>query len=366
MKRIAVNLLSFDTPDLTGVGYFFKRLFEALPPLVDTEFFFFCQRRFEFERVIQIPEMIRVTRVNVPNFPNRAARILYEQLVLPFRCRQMNILYSPCTANPLFRFNPVVMITTIHDLTPFYVPNKYGLLQSTYVRYITRLLARFSDQIITVSENSKRDLIRITGVQSSRIQIIYNFIKTRNVSHIRYDPFFLAVGTRQPAKNLLGVIRSFSKFCERYDTENHRLIIVGGSGWGNDEYTNLVAALGMERRIEFRGYVSEQVLHELYATCKGHILLSLYEGFGIPVLEALSYHKPSVASNISSLPEVMGLTGIGVDPHNYEDAAWAIKTIADDPRKHLTGLNDQLKKFSAEKQVAAFLTVLGVNEAITR
>jgi glycosyltransferase involved in cell wall biosynthesis len=122
----------------------------------------------------------------------------------------------------------------------------------------------------------------------------------------------------------------------------------------------LVSELRIASRVEFRGYVQESIMNELYATCKGHILLSLYEGFGIPVLEALSWRKPSVASNISSLPEVMGSTGILVDPENYEQAACAMKSIADNPTKYLEGIDNQLSKFSPKKEVIAFLKALDI------
>lgn len=358
-RKIAINLLSFDTAALTGVGYFFKRLIEALPPLPEVELVFFCQRRFDLEEIIRIPNSIRFRRVNVPNFPSRIARIAYEQLVLPFRCSRMEVLYSPCVANPVLRFNRR-MITTIHDLTPFFVSGKYGRLQSAYVRCITRVLAKSSDTIVTVSESSRNDLIRLIGVNEARIRVVYNFLPEQETHDIRYEPFFLTVGTRQPAKNLSGVIRAFAKFCQCYDTENHRLVVVGASGWGSDEYSSLVSDLSLSERVDFLGYIPEAALNELYATCKGHILLSFYEGFGIPVLEALRWQKPSIASRLSSIPEVMGTTGITVDPRDPDEAALAMKAIADNPRGYLAGRDSQLEKFSAETQVVAFLQVFGI------
>ena len=360
--KIAINLLSFETAALTGVGYFFKRLFESLPPLPNTEFIIFCQRRFDLKQIIHIPEALNVTCINAPNFSSKIARIAYEQLILPYKCRQFHILYSPCAANPLIKIN-TQLITTIHDLTPFFVPYKYGHLQGWYVRCITKLLAKRSDKIITVSNNSKEDLIRIVGIQSSRIHIVYNFIPQIERRAISYQPFFLCVGTRQPGKNLSAVIRSFAIFCNRYDTEQHRLVIVGGDGWGNNDYINLISELKIKDRIDLLGYIEESKLNYLYATCKGNILLSLYEGFGIPILEALSWHKPSVASHNSSLSEVMGATGISVDPNNFEEVALAIKAIAADPQKYLIGMDDQLKRFSSEKQVAAFIQALGLNSS---
>lgn len=358
-KAVGINLLTFDTPALTGVGYFFKRLFEALPPLPNVEFVFFCQRDFPLHDVIQIPAGIRIRLQRVPRFRSKFARVAYEQCILPFLAAHVDVLYSPCVANPLWTFS-VPRVTTIYDLTPFVVPDKYGKLQGSYVKWITRLLARCSERVITTSEHSRTDLMRFLGVPESRLDVVYAFVPPRDTSHVRYDPFFLTVGTRQPAKNLPGVIRAFSIFSRQFDDGAHRLVVVGGVGRGGDESAELAAQLGIQDRVHFAGYVDEDELNRLYETCKGHITLSFYEGFGIPVLEALSWHKPSVASDISSLPEVLGNTGIRVNPRDVESAARAIKDLADDPQRFLSGLEEQLEKFSARTQVERFLQVLGV------
>lgn len=359
MKRIGINLLTFDNPELAGVGNFFKRLFEALPPLPNVEFIFFCQRRFPLETSIRMPAGVRVRRLDVPDFKSKWSRVLYEQFVFPFRCRNLDALYSPCVANPVFPLR-AQKITTIYDLTPFFVREKYGRIQGTYVRTITNVLARCSDKVVTISESSRGDLSHVLGVRDEAMTVIFAFVEARDTSHVTYEPFFLTVGTRQPAKNLTGTIRAFASFARQYDTEGHRLIIVGGSGWGNGKYSELVRDLGMEGRIEFAGYVTDDELNSFYSRCKGHILLSFYEGFGIPILEALSWHKPSVASNVSSMPEVMGSTGIAVSPKDVEGAALAIKAVAEDPRKYLSGVQEQLEKFSGKKQVVVFLSVLGI------
>lgn len=106
------------------------------------------------------------------------------------------------------------------------------------------------------------------------------------------------------------------------------------------------------------GYVSDGELDSLYAGCKGLLLLSLYEGFGIPPLEALTWNKPSIVSNISSLPEVVGRTGIQVDPMNTEQSAIAMREVAEDPSRYLEGREEQLKKFAPALQAQKFLNIL--------
>lgn len=357
--RIGINLLTFNTQQLTGVGNFFKQLIENLPALQSCEFVFICQRGFDLESVFDLTQVIRYSRINCPKLKSPLRRVFYEQIVLPFRCGGLDALFSPCAANPIVHWR-LRTITTIHDLTPFFVTAKYGWVQGFYVRWITRLLARHSNAIITVSEHSKSDIMRLLDTPSSKVHVVYNSVNLRNSCEVRYENFFLCVGTQQPGKNLEGVIRSFIHFAQSLDTESHKLVIVGGRGWGRDACKTLSAQSGLGDRILFTGYISQAELDGLYASCKGLILLSHYEGFGLPALEALNWKKPAVVSNVSALAEVVGETGILVSPTDYVEAAVAMKSIADNPKKYLVGREKQLQKFSTPSQVSKFLSALGV------
>ncbi len=361
-KRIGVNLLCFDESNLSGTWYFFKRLWEALPGNVDAEFVFFCQRGFDLESLVRIPSGIRYRRSDTSLCRSRGLRILYEQLVLPLKTFKLDLLFSPCVANPLFHPG-CPTVTTIHDLTPFFVRDKYETVQGTYVRTITRLLAKASSHIITVSNNSKTDLMHHLNLEDSRVDVVHNCVGKHDLSRIKYGNYFLSVGTLQPAKNLGSVIRAFAIFKNRYDRGDHRLVIVGSQGWGGGDYEGLIRELKMDSHIEMKGYLSDEELDVLYAGCKGLILLSLYEGFGIPPLEALSWKKPSIVSNTSSLPEVVGTTGIQVDPLDCEQAAQAMKAISEEPTRYLVGREQQLSKFSSTEQVKKLLLNLGVENA---
>ena len=126
--KIGINLLSFTSAELTGVGNFFKRLFEALPPLENAEFIFFCQKSFPLEKVLRVPPGVHARRRDVRDLGSKPARIFYEQYILPFQCSGLDVLYSPCVANPLVPLK-AKKITTIYDLTPFFVREKYGFVQ---------------------------------------------------------------------------------------------------------------------------------------------------------------------------------------------------------------------------------------------
>lgn len=343
-----------------GTGRFLKQLIENFPPIEHAEFIFFCQRHFDLARYFAMPPGLSYRRVDCPSFQSHFARVAYEQFLLPFRARGLNVLFSPNVANPAIHPG-VCTITVIHDLTPFFLRGKYGLVQQGYVRAISRILAFTSSRIITVSESSRADLIQQFRMKPDKIDIVYNSCSRKDATGALYGSYFLFVGTLQPGKNLPGMIRAFALFSQKYDKADHRLVITGAPGWGSEDYVGLIQELGMGSRIALRGYVSDEQLNELYAGCKGLILMSLYEGFGIPPLEALSWGKPSIVSNTSSLPEVVGRTGIKVDPLNYEEAARAMRDIAEAPDKFLDGKEEQLAKFAPEVQVRRFLHILGVN-----
>jgi glycosyltransferase involved in cell wall biosynthesis len=356
-RKIGINLLSLGSSQITGTGRFMKQLLEHFPPIENAEFVFFCQRHFDLDGYFKIPSGIRYRRVDCPSFQSRFVRVAYDQFVLPFRAQGLDVLFCMCAANPVihpgFR-----TITTIHDLTPFFVRDKYGFAQQVYVRWITRILALTSSRVVTVSESSAADLVQRLRIKRSKIDVVYNSFNLKDLTAASYGDFFLFVGTLQPAKNLAGAIRAFALFSKKYDKANHRLVIAGAHGWGDNDYGALIRELGLEARVSFTGYVSDDELDRLYAGCKGLILMSLYEGFGIPPLEALSWNKPSIVSNLSSLPEVVGRTGIQVHPMNCEQAARAIRDIAEAPSRYLDGRDEQLAKFSPEAQARRFLKIL--------
>jgi glycosyltransferase involved in cell wall biosynthesis len=356
-RKIGINLLSLGSSQFTGTGRFLKQLLEHFSPIEDTEFVFFCQRHFDLEGYFKIPSGVCYRQVDCPTFGSQFARVAYEQFVMPFKARGLDVLFSPCVANPAvhpgFR-----TITTIHDLTPFFVRGKYGFVQQSYVRVISRILALTSSRVLTSSENSRADLIQRLRIKRSKIDVVYHSYNLKDLSEASFGDYFLFVGTLQPAKNLAGAIRAFALFSKKYDKAHHRLMIVGANGWGHNECEALVRELGMELRISFTGYISDDELDRLYAGCKGLILMSLYEGFGIPPLEALSWNKPSIVSNLSSLPEVVGRTGIQVAPMNFEQGAIAIGDIAEAPDRYLDGRDEQLAKFSAELQAQKFRAIL--------
>src|SRR5579863_1164195 len=161
-SRIGINLLCYRTSQLTGTGRFLKQLLASLPAECETEFVVFCQRHFDLQASFNLPSTLRYERVDCPTFGSHFARVAFEQFVLPFKARGLDALFSPCAANPVIHPG-LRTITTIHDLTPFFVRAKYGFIQQHYVRLISWLLALTSTRVVTVSESSRTDLVQRFG-----------------------------------------------------------------------------------------------------------------------------------------------------------------------------------------------------------
>ncbi len=343
-KKIAVNLLPFDEK-LTGTGYFFLRLFREILILDKVNFYeLHVSKRIPLIEEFRTFQNVSIIEHNIKD--SKAQRIFYEQFIFPFKFKS-DVLFSPSVAIPiLFRFSAKKYITTIHDIVPF-VFKKYGTVQQFYVETITRLSALVSDKIITVSENSKNDLKKYLNISEDKILVVYNTITPCDFNQKlieNKENFFITVSTVQPGKNLIRLIEAFALFSET--VKNYKLILVGNLGWQYEEIITLINKLKLNDQVNFSGYVNDDELENLYRRAKALVYVSLYEGFGIPPLEAMNYNCPVVVSNVSSIPEVVGEAGIYVNPYSVED-------IANGLHKSL-GINFDLFKLKALEQVKKF------------
>jgi len=249
-----------------------------------------------------------------------------------------HLYHAPDVVYPPVHGMPVV--ATVHDLSYVVYPRYHTRLNGAYLRAMTPLIARRARAIIAVSEATKRDLIERMGVQARRIHVVYSGISplfTRRPSDERIaasrqkygleEGFILSVGTLEPRKNLSAVLRAYRLLHERLG-DVPPLALVGGAGWGLSEEQLLGTA--QSSRVRRLGYVPDEDLRALYATCGAFVYPSLYEGWGLPVAEALSLGAPTITSTVSSLPEVAGEAALLVDPHSVEAIAVALERVLTD------------------------------------
>jgi glycosyltransferase involved in cell wall biosynthesis len=226
-------------------------------------------------------------------------------------------------------------------------------------------MARMSDHIITVSENSKKDLLEICGVDSSKITVVYNavsdvFVSTDIASMIIKEDYMLYVGTVDyPGKNVHNAIKAFEIY-KRQSKNALKFVICGMQGKGFDSVADLINKSDFKTDIIYFGYAENNELLNLYTFAKLFIFISYYEGFGLPVLEAMKFGVPVITANTSSLPEVVGDAAVVCDPDDISDIREAICKIVQD-QEYANQLvkkgYENLKRFSWEETAKATLDV---------
>jgi len=358
-KRILIDLLNLATPEIAGVGIFARNLFELwlaeLPPF---EIVFVSSNAVNAEETFRITpsDTIRVKSIAIRNV---LLRFLYQQTILPFKLRQFDLYYNPALGIPyLSRLvaPKAKLMVTIHDMIPFFYPKKYSALRSVLVRNMSIFAARAAHKVITVSNNSKNDIVSIAHVDENKVVVVYNFIPPPyQLTNDEDDKYFLCISTLEPGKNVEQVIRGFGRFKKRTGY-SYRFYWVGRIGWvyTQNYLDKIVENENLKESFIFKGYLSEVEKQDILRRCTSIVYLSHYEGFGLPVLEGLTFNKPSLVSNNSSLPEVAGETGVLCDPLDTDSIAEGLNYVIANRHDLSSAIPSQLEKFSPTKQIAAF------------
>lgn len=283
--------------------------------------------------------------------------VLWSQLFLPIYLwiykllgNSLFVFFSPAHYIP--RSCPFKTVVTIHDLSYLYFPGEFLKKDLYQLKNWTEYALNISSKIIAVSKTTKKDIMHEYGIPNEKITVIYNGFENINKYSPRTQnkkvayPYFLYIGTIQPRKNLKILITAFSQF--RKTNPSYKLIIAGKKGWLYESIFQYVEQLGLKDHIVFPGFITEEEKDNLYKKAAAFILPSLYEGFGIPLLEAMSHGCPVISSFSSSLPEVGADACLYFDPKSSEDLVEKMTTIV--LNKDLVG---QLIK-AGNKRIEAF------------
>ncbi len=319
--------------------------------------------------ILQAPPSVRVRESRLPT-TNPLARILWEQAVAPIvllRDRPAAI-FCPLNVIPLLARCPAVV--TVHDLAFLRFPDRFRPAKQRYLAALARLSVRRAAHVLTVSEFTRGEVIALLGADPGRVTALPNGRDERlgplpadKVAAFRQEQhlperFLLFVGTLEPRKNLATLLRAFALARPTLDMP---LVITGGKGWMYEPIFALAEELGLREQVSFAGFVPREELGLWYNAATALVYPSLYEGFGLPPLEALQCGTPVVTSNTSSLPEVVGDAALTVDPTDVEALAAALTRIATD-----TALREELHArgparaalFSWERTAAGTLAAL--------
>mgnify|MGYP001569101958 CR=1 FL=1 len=299
---------------------------------------------------------------------------MWTQFGLPlnlFLEKKPDVFFTPTHYAP--RFSPIPTIISIMDLSFIHFPNLFAKKDLYQLTNWTKYSVRNAKAIFTISKFSRDDIIKIYGVNPDKVFVTYPGIKQSlstkfkqlNMDDLRKKfgiegEYILFVGTLQPRKNITKLIEAFSKL----KNDKLKLVIVGKKGWLYEEILTAPKKYNVENRVKFLDFVEDGDLPSLYKNALCFVLPSLYEGFGLPVLEAMKNGCPVVTSNISSLPEAGGDAVLYFDPNNVDDIKEKIEKVISSPelREDMVkkGYN-QIKKFSWEK--TANETVFSIGSA---
>ena len=281
-------------------------------------------------------------------------RLLWTQLQLPKIYRRLNasLLFSPVTEAPIYQ--NLRYIVMCHDLIPLRFPRPYSPL-TNYFRFVVPQVLQQAEHIICNSEATAKDITNFYGISPKKITSILlayddkHFVPISQTTKANSSPYFLYIGRHDPYKNLHRLIAAFATIPDR----DYQLWLAGSP---DRRYTpqlqQQVAELGIQNRVKFLDYVSYEELPLIIGKAIALVFPTLWEGFGLPVLEAMACSTPVITSNLASLPEITGDAAILIDPYNSAEIAAAMETIATDAtlRSRLSVLGcQQARKFSWAK-----------------
>lgn len=297
-------------------------------------------------------------------------RLLWRYIFLPKKLKtlELDIVHDPCGISIISFDIPFKKVITIHSLMSIFYP-KYNIGGWLAYKLFGKKISK-ADRVITVSKFLKQELIKYLKVPEEKIKVIYNGkdekfkpVDQEEIAEIkqRYNldsSFILYVGVLQPLKNIPTLIKAYYKLKKK--GIKHKLVIAGGKGWMYKEIFRIIEKLNLQKEIIFTGHVPNDELPKLYAAADLFVFPSIYEGFGMPPLEAMACGTPVITSDRGALPEVVGDAGIMVNPYDVDELANEMYRVLNDDSLKKDMIKKGLKRakmFSWEKCAKEVLKV---------
>jgi glycosyltransferase involved in cell wall biosynthesis len=326
--HIGVNALYLIPGGVGGTEIYLRSLLQALAS-IDKE-----NRYTIFTNRETAPDLAPIQ----PNFhlapqsvhaTNRPARILWEQTILPLRAKRagVQVLFNPGFTAPILSICPNV--TVFHDLQHKRHPEHFRWFDLPVWRVMLYAAAHRSRKLVAVSSATADDLTHFYGIPRTGIDVIPHGVDQRFCTLIRDPkPIILCVSTLHPHKNLDNLLRAFALFGAA--NPQYRLVIAGLRGFYAEELERLRAELSLEQSVRFTGWIPREDLYQLFREATAFIYPSRFEGFGMPILEALAAGIPSACSNVEPMKSVAADAALQFDPANIEDIRTAMHSLAND------------------------------------
>lgn len=348
-------------PNRSGVGNYVLHLIQNLRQVDPEPFYYFLA----FKKNISSLGLLGLEQnsmLTVFSHENHPLGDFWEHFILPLRLKKrgVDVFHGPASLIP-FRKECFRVVVTIHDLVAFLFPETIPLKYGAYMRFLLRQAVKKANRIISVSYHTRQDLIDILKVPPEKISVIheapspifqpYDKEEVRRRLKERYGitkKFIYHLGNIEPRKNLINLLEAFARVCRDLGPE-YQLVVSGQKGWLIRSLSHFLKTYPVRDQIFFTGYVPVEDLPLFMNGAEIFVFPSLYEGFGLPVLEAMSCGTPVISSNRSSIPEIVGSAAVLIDPTDPTEIADRIVSLLknDQERSRLShrGL-EQAARFS--------------------
>lgn len=350
--RIAVNTRLLIPKKLEGIGWFtYETLKQITNKHKEHEFFFIFDRKYSDEFIFSD----NITPIVVsPQARHPFLYFTWFEYSIPKILKKINANFFFSPDGYLSLSSDVPSMPVIHDINFAHRPMDLPFWHRKYYNYFFPRFAQKAVRIATVSEYSKTDLCNTYNIDNKKIDVVYNgankLYKPLNddkIQQIRNDisgglPYFIFVGSLHPRKNIIGMLKAYDLFRKKNKNNKVKLLIVGSAMFQSGDIVKIYKSLTHSSDIIFTGRLSPEKLHNIMASALALVFVPFFEGFGIPVLEAMYCNVPVIASNVTSIPEVGGNAALYTNPHNPEDIAAAMQKIF---------LNEKLRLSLIEKGI---------------
>lgn len=366
----------------SGIGQYLVHLLREFPTLAPGVEFEVIGHEDELSAFLPAAHPY-TTHIVSARWKSPIANILWQNLVLPRLCRARgyDALFLPAANRRLPLWLPCPSVGTVHDFSSMHIDGKYDPLRDIYIKRVLPRLVRRLTRIIAVSECTKRDIVRYARVPADRITVIHHGVdhdvyyprdkesSQRKVApKYRLKPPYILYISRieHPGKNHVRLVRAFAQL--KRETDLPHQLVLAGSDWTRAEEVHKEAdATGLGDAIRFTGFIDGADLPDLYCGADLFVFPSLYEGFGMPILEAMACGIPVACANTSSLPEVAGDAASYFDSEKEETITATLRELLSDPafRVQLAALGrEQVTRYKwsgpAQSTANSFKTAPGV------
>ena len=368
--RIAVNTRLLLPQYMEGIGRFCHEILSRwVSENPQVEFFFLFDR--DFDNKFIYGEHVKGIKLWPPARHPFLYPIFFEWAVARFLKRQKCDIFVSMDGFNCLR-SPTKTLLVIHDLAYLQHQNHTSWLSQKYYEFFVPKYLKKADKIVTVSEYSKQDLGLKLGINSQKIALVYNGVNNlyqpldleqKTSIKARFSgnkPYFIFVGSIHPRKNLVRQLLAFDAFKQKTGADM-QFLVVGRMAWNNSELKTVIAELKYSQDIVFLGYQDSDILPQLLGAAFALCYVSLFEGFGVPIAEAVACEIPVICGNNSSMPEVLGKAGYLVDAENVAQIATAMQTLYEQPELYarcVANARAQKNRFAWDKSAAQFWDIL--------